>query len=94
MINKIIESAKRIIENISARKYHWYEVRYIYNVKGNKVFDFVNEIGLSEKKTILNQRQVKKATKPLHKVKQVKNLLNNGQFNVEVMCYLGYFKAR
>lgn len=73
------------------KKYHWYQVRYIYNKNGVRKFDFVNEIGLSEQKTTLNKREVKKICMPLHKIKKVKNMLDNGNFDVEILCYLGRF---
>lgn len=77
---------------IKPRKYHWYEVRYVYNnKKGQKQFDYVSQIGLTHQKETLNRRELKKITKPLHKESKVKNVLVNGFFNVEIMCYLGYF---
>lgn len=73
------------------KKYHCFEVRYVYTKNGNKHFDFVSQIGLTELKTTLNRRKLKKITGPLHKNNNAKKFLNNGNFDVEIMCYLGYF---
>jgi hypothetical protein len=73
------------------KKYHWYQVRYIYNKNGLRKFDFVDEIGLSEQKTTLNKRKLKKICTPLHKLHKVKKMLDNGNFDVEILCYLGWF---
>lgn len=81
----------KIINLFDSKNYHWYEVRYIYTKNGNKVFDFVSQIGLTELKTTLNRRKLKKITSPLHKNNNTKKFLNNGRFDVEIMCYLGYF---
>lgn len=72
-------------------KYHWFEVKYVYTKNGNKCFDFVSQIGLTELKTTLDRRKLKKIAEPLHKLKNVKKFLNNGRFDIEIMCYLGYF---
>lgn len=73
---------------------YWYSVRYIYkNNKKEKIFDFVDSVGLTKKGTILNPRKLKKLYVPVHKLNGVpKNLLCNGIFNVEVIAYLGWFK--
>lgn len=82
----------KVIELFGPKSYHWYEVRYVYNNKrGQKQFDFVSQIGVVYKKETLNRRRLKKITAPLHKEPKVKNLLVNGTFSVEIMCYLGYF---
>lgn len=70
---------------------HWFEVRYIYNKNGFKQFDFVSQVGLVSLDTTLDRRQLKKITTPLHKLPKVKKMLCNGQFDVEIICYLGWF---
>jgi hypothetical protein len=70
---------------------HWFEVRYIYNKNGFKQFDFVSQVGLVSLDTTLDRRQLKKITTPLHKIPKVKKMLCNGQFDVEIICYLGRF---
>ena len=76
---------------VFSKKYHWYEVRYVYTIKGIKQFDWVTQVGFVDKEITLNRRRVKKQTQPLHLRKGVKNLLRNGKLDVEFMCYLGRF---
>lgn len=73
---------------------YWYAVRFIYkNKRGEIVFDFVQEVGLVKKRTILNHRRLKKILLPVHKLNGIpKYLLCNGKFIVEVGSYLGWFK--
>lgn len=73
------------------KKYHWYGIRYIYKKNGIKIFDFANEVGLVEQKTILNRRKIKKLAGPLYRVPNAKPLLCNGNLDMEILCYLGYF---
>jgi hypothetical protein len=79
--------------NKSNNIYHWYEVRYRYNNNGNNIFDWTTQIGLQNKKVILNARELKKIQTPLHKNKYLnaKRFLCNGQLTVEIVCYLGRF---
>lgn len=70
---------------------HWFEVRYIYNKNGLKQFDFFSQVGLVSLDTTLDRRRLKKITKPLHKQPKAKKMLCNGQFDVEIICYLGWF---
>jgi len=73
---------------------YWYAVRFIYkNKKGEKVLDFVQGVGLTKKSTILKHRTIKKILLPVHKLNGIpKYLLTNGDFVVEVVAYLGWFK--
>lgn len=73
---------------------YWYAVRFIYkNKRGDKVLDFVQEVGLTKKGTILKHRKLKKILLPVHKLNGIpKYLLCNGNFVVEVVAYLGWFK--
>lgn len=73
---------------------YWYAVRFIYrNKKGEKVFDFVTEVGLTKKRMILKHRETKKILLPVHKLTGVpKYLLCNGSVVVEIVTYLGWFK--
>lgn len=77
---------------ILKQKYYWYEVKYLYRLKGRNIFDWTGRVGLVEKKTVLSMRELKKSQPPLHFKKEVKNLLKNGVFEVEVKCYLGRFE--
>jgi hypothetical protein len=71
--------------------YYWYEVRYKYSNNGHNIFDWVTQIGVRDRKTLLNSRDIKKIQKPLDNDKKVKRLLCNGQMSVEIICYLGRF---
>jgi hypothetical protein len=84
---------KHFLDSCLPKKYHWYEVRYIYSTKdGVKVFDYVTQIGLTDKSTILKRRTLKKIGKPIHmQSKKLRKYLCNGGFAVEVLCYLGKF---
>lgn len=73
------------------KRYHWYQVRYRYVNKGGEIFNYVSDVGMTKQSDILNKRKIKKATPPLHEQPKVKKYLINAQFDVEVMCYLGYF---
>lgn len=82
--------------NIKFGARYWYSVRFIYkNKHGERLFDFVNEVGLVEKQTILNHRSIKKIIKPLHGIKSIpKYLMCNGSLSIEVTSYLGWFKYK
>ena len=75
---------------------YWYHVRFIYKNKvGERLFDWTAEIGLSEKRTILKKRVVKKISLPLHKIKDMpKYLFCNGNLSVETITYLGWFRGK
>lgn len=75
--------------NKHSGQYHWFEVRYIYTKNGNRILDFVSQIGVRDLKTTLNKRELKKVQQPLHKHTRIKDYLCNGEFNVEIICYLG-----
>lgn len=83
----------KLINRITRRRF-WYSVRFIYkNKDGSRVFDFVNEVGLTQKHLILKYRTIKKIMKPLHQINSIpKYMLRNGSFTMEVQCYLGWFK--
>ena len=75
-------------------KYHWYEVRFIYKTKsGNKVFDFVNQVGFKNQSDILKSRLVKTTIDPLYSIPSARTLLCNGLLYTERVCYLGYFES-
>lgn len=86
-MNRIIDK----LFNKKNKKHHWFEVRYIYSLDGYKKFDYVTQIGLTELKTSLDRRALKKIPLPLHKIKQTKKILCNGKLEVEIICNLGYF---
>lgn len=78
-------------------KYHWYQVKYIYKNKRNEeVFHYFKQIGVSDQRTILNHRKIKKIEFPLHKTNggSLKKELKNGKFYVEFIAYLGYFPTK
>lgn len=77
-------------------KRHWYEVRFTYKNRGNdkKIFEYTNQIGLKHQSDILNSRKIRKNQTPLHKVEWAKGILVNGNFCVETIAYLGYFKEQ
>jgi hypothetical protein len=87
-------SLKEKIELIFKKKYHWYAVKFVYKTETNyPLFDYMQQIGLRDQRTIFNERELKKVEKPLHKHtdKTVKSRLQNGHFTAEVIAYLGYF---
>jgi hypothetical protein len=87
-------SLKEKIELIFKKKYHWYAVKFVYKTETNyPLFDYMQQIGLRDQRTIFNERELKKIEKPLHKhsSKTVKSRLQNGHFTAEVIAYLGYF---
>lgn len=72
---------------------YWYAVRFIYKNKSGKVLDFVQEVGITKKATILKHRKIKKILLPIHKLNGIpKYVLCNGKIAVEVVAYLGWFK--
>ena len=55
--------------------------------------DWVADVGLTQKRTILKAREIKKISVPLHKIKGMpKDLLCNGCLFFEPVAYLGWFK--
>lgn len=73
------------------KKYHWYEVRYVYRIKNVQIFDWKTQIGLSEQNNILNKRKLKKLVPPLHKMEKLLPYLSNGNLDIEITCYIGKF---
>ena len=73
---------------------YWYSVRFIYKDKyGQKIMDWTADVGLTQKKTILKAREIKKIQLPMHKIKGIpKKLLCNGNLFFEPVTYLGWFK--
>lgn len=79
---------------VFCKKYHWYELKFIYRDKhtNNEVFHWIAESGFTYQDAILNKREVKLTVSPLHKKTDVpKRLLKNGYIDTEVICYLGRF---
>ena len=60
--------------------YHWYEVKYVYKNNGHIIFDWITQIGIKNKKDLLDRRKLNKIIKPLHKngKPHVKKYLCNG----------------
>jgi ribosomal protein L15E len=88
-----MESIKKIRlwwNNVTGQ-YHWFQVRYSYWKNGRMVFEWYEQIGVMELKTILNTRRVKKIKEPLHKNPNTKRLLSNGKLDVIVISYIGKF---
>ena len=87
----------KYIQNLFAKRYHWYEVKYIYIKRPNsvRIFDWVAQVGITKRSDILIHRKIKTILPPLHKRKDVpKYLLCNGRLEVEAVCYLGKFKSQ
>jgi hypothetical protein len=79
---------------VFCRKYHWYEIKFIYRDKhtNNVLFHWYSQCGFTYQDAILNKREVKLTISPLHKRLDIhKRLLNNGYLDTEVNCYLGRF---
>ena len=77
--------------SIFAKKYHWYEVKFVYKNKMNiEVFNFTRQLGFKHQDTVLKNREVKTTILPLDKLKFIENkYLVNGDLFVEIICYLG-----
>jgi hypothetical protein len=76
------------------QKYHWYTVKFYYrDNNGYLKFDFSQEIGVLNKREILNHRSTKKAMAPMHLLNNgsQKRFICNGKLSAEAVCYLGYF---
>lgn len=94
-MKELTNKIKSIIGFFSKKKYHWYEIKFIYKDKSNNqlVLSWFSQIGFSKRNTVLNSREVKKVLTPLHKDKSMpKSRLKNGFLFCEVKCYLGYMK--
>jgi hypothetical protein len=75
------------------KKRYWYECKVKYLVNGVLIFSYITQIGLLEQKGVLNRRYMKKSDSPLHLNKKIdKKHLKNGAIDLEVICFLGYFK--
>jgi hypothetical protein len=73
---------------------HWYTVTYHYQSKTSGVrFDYPAMVGIVQQEKVLNARALKKAIPPLHKIAEVRHLLDGGTLKAEVQCYLGHFSA-
>ena len=74
-------------------KRYWYEVKYVYrsHSSGEILFDYKSSVGLKNQSDITDKRYVKKVTQKLHFDSNIKSILCNGDFDVEVICYLGKF---
>ena len=93
VVNAVRVTLETIVRRLFPKKYYWFQVRFIYSVDSRKLFDFVTEVGLESKETILQKRRIKKLTKPVHLREGIpKYMLKNGTFAVEVISYLGRFK--
>lgn len=90
-MNELIKKIKDYYCHLTETKYYWYEVKYVYRTEhsGKILFDYKSIVGLRKQKTILNKRTLKKITTPLHIQNSTKRLVCNGNFDVEVVCYLG-----
>ncbi len=73
---------------------YWYQVRFCYRAKNAEynLFDWQQQVGLTDMRTILKGRDILKRTTPLHHKKWLKKHLCNGTMHIEVICYLGRFK--
>jgi len=85
-----------IINTFFTKKYYWYQLHYTYKdpQSGKLLFDYHHQVGLEYRKSILNDRELKKVRPPLHLDESftgIKHLLCNGNYTVNVTCYLGKF---
>lgn len=86
---------KKIIELIRFdNKLYWYNVKWVYKVNGQMVFNFQEQIGLRSKSDILNHRRLKKILQPLHKYESMRKMLFNGVLICEDFSYLGRFSKK
>ncbi len=92
MKNTIKKIVTAILEICGVKvKYHWYNVKFVYKVNYQEVFNFQDQVGFINQSDILNHRKVKKALPPFHKYKAMKRRLSNGVMICEDFAYLGYF---
>lgn len=75
---------------LTQKKYHWFEVRFVYTKNGTKILDWVEQIGIAELKFTLNRRRLKEGGH-MTLYKNAKKYLCNGKLDIEIMCYLGKF---
>jgi RIO-like serine/threonine protein kinase len=81
--------------NMQTNQRHWYEIKLSYWENGVQKFDWVSQIGVLKKKTMLDSREVKKSLLPLHKINFTsKPKLKNGVLTVTTICYLGKFSQK
>lgn len=80
--------------NLKTNQRYWYNLKYTYSKKGVVKSEWYAQIGLLDKRDVLNGRELKNVT-PLHKI-SFKNQLDlcNGQLQVTVLCYLGRFSKK
>ena len=76
---------------LTQKKYHWFEVRFVYTKNGTKILDWVRQIGLSELKLTLDRRKLKEGCHETLYKNSTKKYLCNAKLDVEIMCYLGKF---
>jgi hypothetical protein len=77
------------------KKRHWYIVKFEYRYRphGDIIFSYTWEIGFRNQCDVMNRRLIKTTIKPIYYKSGIKrSLLNNGYFDCEPICYLGYFK--
>lgn len=89
--NKLCTVLYAVFYYFFPKKYYWYQVRYIYLVKGVKIFDWVKRVGFSKNNTVLNNRLVRKNASNLYLLNGSRKFLNNGTLEFEFICYLGRF---
>jgi len=82
----------KLFKRLFPQKYYWYSVKYTYRKNGEQILNWTTEIGVVHKHDILNDRRMKKAETPLHKMPIEKRLLCNGTLGVTRLAYLGRFK--
>lgn len=79
--------------NLKTGYRYWYAIKFIYKDKNNKyILDWTAQIGLLDKKDILNFRKLRKIDNTLNRDKSIRKYLCNGNINIEICCYLGRIK--
>lgn len=74
---------------------YWYTVKMIYKDKKTMIpiFSLQYQIGVLNRKEILDSKKRKESLPPLHKYNiSPNNLLCNGIIHTEISCYIGWFK--
>jgi len=92
MLDRLIE-----IINFKTGRRFWYEIRLIYYIgpiiSDTNCITKVCQCGAANKKSILQRREIKKFYG--NWVKRLpKEHLQNGSFQIHVVCYLGWFKRQ
>lgn len=78
--------------NIKTGKRFWYSIKITYIKDAKEIFYFTSDIGIASKRDILDHRGIGKQFHHRITHKSTKNRLCNGNLQITILCYLGWFK--